>query len=58
MLQYGLDPINLIEAANKDGGDREVEEGSMNVADSKEDREGTSSKSEVEEDNNEFVDVE
>ena len=58
MLQHGLNPINPVEAANKDSSNREVEEGSMNIADSKEDRKGASSKSKVKEDNNEFVDVE
>ena len=58
MLQYNLDLINLVEAANKDSSNKEVKESSINVANSKEDREGASSKGKVEEDNNEFVDVE
>ena len=58
MLQHSLNPINLVEAANKDSSNKEVEEGSINVADGKEDKEGASSKSKVEEDNNKFVNVE
>ena len=57
MPQHGLDPIDPVEAADKDSGDGEVEEGSINVADGKEDKEGASSKSKVEEDNNKFVDI-
>ena len=58
MLQHSLDLIDLIEAANKDSSNKEVEESSINVADSKKDKESASSKSKVEEDNNKFVNVE
>ena len=57
MLQYSLDPINLVKAANKDSSNKEVEEGSINVADSKKDKESTSSKKDKE-DNNKFVNIE
>ena len=58
MLQHSLNPINLVEAANKDSSNKEVKESSINVANSKKDKEGASSKSKVEEDNDKFVDVE
>ena len=56
MLQHSLDLTNLIEAAKKASSKNKVEEGIIDVAGSKKEREGASSKSE--EDDNEFVDVE
>ena len=58
MPQHGLDPIDPVEAADEDGGDGEVEEGDVDVADGEEDGEGAGGEGEVEEDDDEFVDVE